>query len=76
MLKEEQGPAEGPEAPQRRVAKKEKEMIKKNSYKGDEYIVLNTAKTMNDGEYYVCVKMGEWAGLCLIPTDSELVTEG
>ena len=39
-------------------------------------LVLNTAKTMNDGEYYVCVKMGEWAGLCLIPTDSELVTEG
>lgn len=51
-------------------------MIKKISYKGDEYIVLNTAKTMNDGEYYVCVKMGEWAGLCLAPTDSELVTEG
>lgn len=46
------------------------------TYKGEKYVAVNTAQTMNGGESYVCMKLGDWSELYLIPTDSEFVTEG
>ena len=42
-------------------------------YKNTEYIVINKAYSVNDGEYYVCIEIedpNEWR---LIPADSDEV---
>ena len=46
-------------------------MSKVFSYKGDRYVILHVAVSLNGGEYYVCWKIDEYTQLYLIPCDSD-----